>query len=113
MNMKKGFTLIEIMIVVAIIAILAAIAIPNFMEYRKTSQENACAANIKTLNNATEAWRVKTNAANDAVPTHEQLAPADGSGFLKSWPVCPISKQEYTTYVAGTTNSWTCSHTSN
>ena len=110
LNTKKGFTLIEIMIVVAIIAILAAIAIPNFMEYRRTSQENACAANIKTLNTATEAWRVKTNAKNDAEPRETDLVSTDGTGFLKAWPSCPISKEKYSTYVAGTTNSWVCTH---
>ncbi len=53
-RMKKGFTLVEIMIVVAIIAILAAVAIPNFVKYRKSSQATACVSNLKQIQAAYE-----------------------------------------------------------
>lgn len=53
-KMKKGFTLVEIMIVVAIIAILAAVAIPNFVKYRKSSQATACISNLKQIQAAYE-----------------------------------------------------------
>jgi prepilin-type N-terminal cleavage/methylation domain-containing protein len=59
-TMKQGFTLVEIMIVVAIIGLLAAIAIPSFMKARTTSQANACINNLRMIEAGKEQWALAT-----------------------------------------------------
>lgn len=92
-KMKKGFTLVEIMIVVAIIAILAAIAIPNFIAYRNESQGNACVSNMASIKTAAESYLTKHPGT---APTMANLVKDDGTGFLKKEPKCPKTGAAYT-----------------
>ena len=83
-NKKAGFTLVEIMIVVAIIGLLAAIAIPNFVRARTTSQMNACINNLRQIDGAAQQWALETKQATNALPAFTDI-----SGYLKSSVVCP------------------------
>ncbi len=83
---KKGFTLVEIMIVVAIIGLLAVIAIPNFAKARTTAQQNACINNLRIIDGAKEQWALETNQAPTAA-----CADADVTPYIKggTMPKCP------------------------
>jgi prepilin-type N-terminal cleavage/methylation domain-containing protein len=90
---KRGFTLIEIMIVVAIIGLLAAIAIPNFVHARATSQQNACINNLRQIDGAKQEWALEFKAAATATPGSSDIQPYMGRGSGGSLPVCPLDSQ--------------------
>ncbi|MCX6341865.1 MAG: prepilin-type N-terminal cleavage/methylation domain-containing protein, partial [Fimbriimonadales bacterium] len=61
-NIKKGFTLVELLIVIIIIAVLAAIAIPKFSSSSQRSKESSLRANLKLVRNAIDLFRADTGA---------------------------------------------------
>jgi prepilin-type N-terminal cleavage/methylation domain-containing protein len=80
----KGFTLVEIMIVVAIIGLLASIAIPNFVRARTTSQTNACISNLRQIFGATQQWGLEYRKAPNDPVTFNDIQP-----YLRNAIVCP------------------------
>ncbi len=113
-NRKAGFTLVEIMIVVAIIGLLAAIAIPNFVRARSTSQQNACINNLRLIDAAQQQYAlekgISSSTALDA--TGSQIQPYLGHGAGGELPHCPLNGTDTTfadSYSLGTvTNTPVC-----
>jgi prepilin-type N-terminal cleavage/methylation domain-containing protein len=81
---RAGFTLIEIMIVVAIIGLLATIAIPNFARARETAHQKACISNLRQLDGAVQMWALETKKNTDQQVTYQDI-----SGYLRNSVVCP------------------------
>jgi prepilin-type N-terminal cleavage/methylation domain-containing protein len=82
---RGGFTLVEIMIVVAIIALLAAIAVPGFLRARKRSQASRIINDLRLIDSAVDQYAIETNRA---------------SGFT-------VNTQDWTNYLKQGTNLWT------
>ena len=86
---RKGFTLVEIMIVVLIIGILLAIAVPNFIKARETSRSKSCVANLKQIEAAKEQWCMDNKQAASATPAATDLYGT--TNYVKNTPSCPSS----------------------
>lgn len=82
---RGGFTLIELMIVIAIIAILAAILVPNFIRARAQGQLTACKSNLKNIGTAMEMY--STDWSGKYPSTSDVLTP----NYLKVIPECPAA----------------------
>ncbi len=99
-----GFTLVEIMIVVLIIGILLAIAIPNFIQARESARARACIGNLKQIDSAKQQWLMdnKASAIASETWTHNTTY-TDGENligtYIRTQPNCPESG-DYTTGTA-------------
>lgn len=88
---KNGFTLIEILIVIAIIAVLMAIAIPNMMKARDASQRKACLSNLREISQAKEQYAMEHGKKEHDAVVWSVIVP----DYLKVVPICPLGG-EYT-----------------
>ncbi len=82
---EAGFTLVEIMVVIAVIGLIAAIAIPNFLKVRDMAAANTCIANLKRIDDAKAFWALDRGMLAGDNPAWSDLVP----DYIKRSPTCP------------------------
>jgi prepilin-type N-terminal cleavage/methylation domain-containing protein len=108
LSRTKGFTLVEIMIVVAIIGIIIAIAVPAFLRARENSRGQACQENLSKIDGAKEQYALEFRASQNSTVSFTNLITPGGAsvgqGYLRDTPRCP-SSGTYTVSNVGTNPS--------
>ena len=97
---KMGFTLVEIMIVVAIIALLAAIAIPNFVKSRAEARKTACVSNMRVIDSAIQQYLISSKLSDNdygSITVQDLIT----EGYLHGEPKSPVGNSSYTISDAG------------
>lgn len=108
---RKGFTLVEIMIVVAIIALLAAIAIPNLLRARHNANEAAAIGSLRTISTACESFRAAQTPPSYPASLAILGAPPSGPPYIDTNLAAGV-KQGYTfAYAPALPNNYTCTAT--
>lgn len=109
MNVKnastQGFTLVEIMIVVAVIGLLAALAVPNFARARGYSQANTCIENLRQIDSAVQQWALETGKATSLAADPNQIIQYLNPGTM---PKCPTGAEYEFSDNIGATPTVTC-----
>lgn len=99
-NKNKAFTLVEIMIVVAVIGIILAIAMPAFLRAREVSRARACQENLAKIEGAIIMHATEKKLQQSSPVEFSDLVKDEGTGYLKRVPTCPANGEYTITTVA-------------
>jgi competence protein ComGC len=94
---QDGFTLIEVGILLAIVGLVLAVALPNFAQARDASRRGACLANLKQLHDAKQAWGMEFRKKGSDVPAAADLIGPDK--YLREKPSCPSGGADYLRHI--------------
>lgn len=108
MRQQSGITLIELLIVVAIMGLLMGIMLPNFIRARRDGQATLCCQNLEALENAKQQWAFAVSAGDNELPDIADLVPYMNSSVLPSCPAAGVYSLN-TTGTATTADPATCS----
>jgi general secretion pathway protein G len=107
--MKTAFTLIEILIVVILLGILAAIVVPQFIGSIDSAKDSACQSSEKAIETATALYRLRESAEPaDIAALVATSANNDGNSYLPAAPICGNQADGTNTYVIGSGCSLNC-----
>jgi prepilin-type N-terminal cleavage/methylation domain-containing protein len=85
-SFRRGFTLVEILIVVAIVGILVGLAVPNFLKSRTQARKQLCIENLSQIESAKQLWGLENSKKDGDTPADQELIGADR--YIKITPEC-------------------------
>lgn len=95
---RAGFTLVEMMVVVAVVGLLCAIAIPNFVKARGLSRLRICVNNLRQIDAAKDQWALEKSKSTGGACTMDDIMPY----LRRTEPKCPVGSTAYIVNVIGT-----------